>query len=296
MKIYVRRDCKTVNEAVSAANAGDTIIIPSGVYKEKINICKKNISLIGDGFVTVTYDAAAGNTDSRGIEYNTFTSATVTVDKSAEGFKAENITFENSYNRIDSGRKVTQALAMSCAADGAVFDHCNFLGWQDTLYLCGESHQYVNDCYIEGSVDFIFGDATVLFEDCDINCVREKSYITAASTADTSEAGFVFYHCYISACDNCGNIYLGRPWRAHTDGVNSHTAFIECTYNFDCAAEGWLPWHLEPGTEADNTRYLEYKNIDEHGHLIDVSKRVPWSRQLTHDEAEKLMSFVASKK
>ncbi len=255
MNIYVRYDYKTVNEAIFNASDGDKIIIPSGVYKEKINITKKNISLIGDGFVTITFDAASGNLDPDGNKYDTFSSATVTVDESAAGFRAENITFENSYNRIDSDIKVTQALAVSCGADGTVFDHCNFLGWQDTLYLWGSScRQYVNDCYIEGSVDFIFGDATVLFEDCDINCVREKSYITAASTAETSEAGFVFYHCYISACENCGNIYLGRPWRAHTDGINSHTAFIECTYNFDCAAEGWLPWHLEPGTEADKNR------------------------------------------
>lgn len=296
MKIYVRRDYKTVNEAVSAAHDGDEIIIPSGTYKEKINISKKNITLTGDGFVTITYDAASGTLDPNGEEYNTFTSATVTIDGNAAGFKADNITFENSYNRIDPDIKVTQALALSCAADGAVFDNCNFLGRQDTMYLCGATHQYVNECYIEGSVDFIFGDATVLFEDCDINCVREKSYITAASTAETSRAGFVFYHCYISACEGCGNIYLGRPWRAHTDGINSHTAFIECTYNFDGAAEGWLPWHLEPGTESANTRYLEYGNIDGHGHLADTSKRAPWSRQLTKDEAEELMSFVASRR
>lgn len=296
MNIYVRHDYKTIADAVLAADSGDTIIIPSGIYNEKIEISKKNITLIGDGYVTITYDAAAGNCDENGTEYTTFTSATVTVTENAEGFKAENITFENNYNRVDIDKPVTQALAISCAADGATFDHCNFLGKQDTMYLCGKSHQYITDSYIEGSVDFIFGDATVLFEECDINCVREKSYITAASTSESSEAGFVFYHCYISACEKCDNIYLGRPWRAHTDGVNSHTAFIECTYNLDIAPEGWLPWHLEKGTEKENTRYLEYRNIDHHGHEIDISQRVPWSRQLTHEEAEKLMSFVAGKR
>ena len=120
----------------------------------------------------------------------------------------------------------------------------------------------------------------------------QKSYITAANTSENKEAGFVFYHCYISANENCECIYLGRPWRAQDDGINSHTAFIECTYNFDCAPVGWLPWRLEEGTEAKNTRYLEYNNTDSHGHLIDVSERAGWSRQLTHDEAETLMSYV----
>ena len=133
MNIYVRRDYKTVKSAVEAANDGDIIVIPSGIYKEKINIAKKNLTLVGDGFVTLTYDAASGNSDENGVEYNTFTSATVTVEETAVGFKAENITFENSYNRIDSDRAVTQALAISCGADKSVFHHCNFLGWQDIL-------------------------------------------------------------------------------------------------------------------------------------------------------------------
>lgn len=295
MKIYVRDDYKTVKDAVLAAKSGDIIVIPSGIYKEKINISKNDINLVGDGIVTITYDAAAGNLDEDGNEYNTFTSATVTIDEEVTGFKAENITFENSYNRTDPDRKVTQALAISSGADRAVFDNCNFLGWQDTVYLCGKNkYQYFNDCYIEGSVDFIFGDATVLFENCDINCVRSKSYITAASTAEDSNVGFVFYKCYITANEKCDNIYLGRPWRAHTEGVNSSTAFIECTYNFDCADEGWLPWHLSEGTESGNTRYYEYNNYDSHGRQVDISKRAAWSRQLTHKQAEDIMRDVTA--
>lgn len=295
MKIYVRHDYKTVKDAVLAAKTGDIIVIPSGIYKEKINISKNDITLVGEGIVTITYDAASGNLDEDGIEYNTFTSATVTIDESVVGFKAENITFENSYNRTTSDIKVTQALAISSGANAAIFDNCNFLGWQDTVYLCGKNkYQYFNDCYIEGSVDFIFGDATVLFENCDINCVRSKSYITAASTAEDSHVGFVFHRCYISANEKCDNIFLGRPWRAHNDGVNSSTAFIECTYNFDCAKIGWLPWHLAEGTEADNTRYYEYNNRDAHGHFVDTSERASWSKQLTYDQSKEIMKQVTA--
>lgn len=293
MNIYVRQDYKTVAEALQSAQDGDIIIIPSGIYYEKLTVDKKNIKLIGEGFVTLTYDAASGNISVTGEKYDTFSSPTVTITEEAAGFVAENITFENSYNRIDPDRKVTQAVAVSCGAD-AVFNNCNFLGCQDTLYVHGGSKQYFYDCYIEGSVDFIFGDATALFDECDINCIRSKSYITAASTPENTRAGLVFYNCYIGANPGCENIYLGRPWRAHTEGVRSHTAFIECTYNFDCAPEGWLPWHVEPGEETDNIRYEEYGNTNLHGDPVYVENRAPWSKQLSKDEAEALMGYMGN--
>ncbi len=292
MNIYVRQDYKTVSEAVSAANDGDTIIIPSGIYREKITVTKKDLSFVGEGVVTLTYDGASGEPDRLGGVYDTFSSATVTITETAENFKAENITFENSYNRADGDVPVTQAVALSCGADGAAFYNCNFLGWQDTLYLHGDSKQFFLDCYIEGSVDFIFGDSSVLFEDCDINCLRSKSYITAANTGEDNPVGFVFYHCYISANSNCGEIYLGRPWRAERPGINSATAFIECTYNADMAPAGWLPWRLEVGTEKSNTRYFEYKNTDSSGSLADTRSRAEWSKQLTRDEAEDIMRYI----
>lgn len=291
MNIIVRKEHKTIMSALEAARPGDTLILPSGIYYEKVYVDKPDISFIGDGHVTITYDAASGEPAPGGGSYDTFSSATLTIKEGAKNFKADNITIENSYNRLGPDRKVTQAVALSCGADGAAFYDCNILGWQDTLYLSG-GRQFFLDCYIEGSVDFIFGDAQVLFEDCDINCVRERSYISAANTSERDPAGFVFYHCYISACEGCGEIYLGRPWRAEREGINSATAFIECAYNCDIAAAGWLPWHLEPGEEALNTRYFEYKNTNGHGGPADTSGRTEWSRQLTRAEAEELMSYI----
>lgn len=291
MNIIVRRDFNTINEAVSAAQRGDNIIIPSGVYPEKVTVDKEDLSFTGDGFVTITYDAASGKLTQSGGIYDTFSSATLTVTEAAANFRADNITFENNYNRIDSARPLTQAVAVSCGADYASFENCNFLGCQDTLYV-HSGGMFFHDCYIEGSVDFIFGNAQALFEDCDINCVRSGSYITAANTSEKSDTGLVFYHCYISANEGCSDIYLGRPWRAEKDGINSAAAFIECTYNFDCTPEGWHPWNLQPGTEQENTRYFEYKNEDLHGRRADISGRAPWSRQLSRSEAESIMRIA----
>lgn len=287
MEIYIRNDFKTIGEAIRAAKDGDTIVIPSGIYREKIYITQKNLTLIGDGHVTITYDAGSGNPRDNGELYNTFTSATVTVESGADNFRAENIIFENNYNRRDSDKKVTQALAMSCGAD-AYFENCSFLGWQDTLYVCGKTKQYFKNCYIEGSVDFIFGDAGAVFDGCHINCVRKGSYISAASTDKTSEYGLVFYKCNITANHGCDGIYLGRPWRAEHENVRSHTAFIECVYDFDDLPCGWLRWHAPDGLELDRIRYEEFGNVRPDGSAVLTDGRAVWSREITSEEAAQL--------
>lgn len=291
MNIYVREDYKTMTEALAAASDGDTLYIPSGIYREKIYVKNKNITFIGQGDVTLVYNAGAGNLDENGIMYDTFTSATVTVCEGADGFRAENITFENNYNREDIDIKVTQGLAISCGAD-AVFENCRFLGKQDTVYVWGRTTQYYTDCYIEGSVDFIFGDASALFENCHINCVREKSYISAASTEKDRDYGLVFYKCNITANHNCDNIYMGRPWRAELPGIQSHTAFIECIYDFDGNPEAWLIWHAPPGHEREKIRYEEYGNVKPDGSAIDVSGRIDWSYQISREQAERIVRLA----
>ncbi len=287
MDICVCGDIKTIGEALSLAKDGDTVVVPSGIYREKLYINQKNLTLLGDGHVTITYDAASGNPRPDGELYDTFTSATVTVESGADNFRAENIIFENNYSRENPGQKVSQALAMSCGAD-AKFENCSFLGWQDTLYVCGATKQYFKNCYIEGSVDFIFGDAGAVFDRCRINCVRKGSYISAANTDKTSEYGLVFYKCDITANRGCGGIYLGRPWRAEYENVRSHTAFIECVYDFDGEPCGWLQWHAPDGLQLDRIRYEEFGNVYPDGTPVRTDGRAEWSRQISQKEAEEL--------
>lgn len=311
MNIYVSKDgseayCK-VADALENAKDGDTIIIKSGVYEERLYISTPNLTMIGEGDVTLTYFNAAeqrveGSDEfldyiikkskggyeceitSETETYNTFTSSSVTILQSADNFRAENITFENSWNRADDERKVTQALAVACGAN-AVFDNCAFLGKQDTLYVRGNVKQHFYKCFIEGTVDFIFGDATALFEDCKINCVRDKSYISAASTDKDTKFGFVFLNCDITA-PGMKNIYLGRPWRAEYPNVCSHTAFINCIYDFDGNPEAWLRWHAPEGREREKVRYEEYGNTYRNGDPVDVSGRIDWSYQLDAETAK----------
>ena len=136
----------------------------------------------------------------------TYQSATVHVE--AQEFEAQAITFENTYGHG------SQAVALSLRTDQAIFHDCRFLAWQDTLYA-SSGRMYLQDCFIEGDVDFIFGDAKAIFEACEIHS-RGPGYITAQGrTSPDKRSGFVFRHCRLTGNKTGKGLYLGRPWRPY---------------------------------------------------------------------------------
>ncbi|HET8829828.1 MAG TPA: pectinesterase family protein [Pelobium sp.] len=269
-------DFITVQEAVNAVvdNSENVtkIFIKKGVYKEKVivPITKKNIWLTGeDKHKTIlTYDDYASKLDANGKNIGTSGSSSIFVY--ADGFSAENITFEN------SAGPVGQAVAVRITGDKAHFKNCRFLGFQDTLYTHGDgTRQYYENCYIEGTTDFIFGAATALFKNCEIFCKKGGQFITAASTPQTSRFGYVFLDCKISGADGI-SYYLGRPWRPYAKVV-----FINCEMPAFIKPEGWDFW----GKEANKSTafYAEYQNS---GAGYQPNSRVEWSHQLSEEEAK----------
>jgi pectinesterase len=171
---------------------------------------------------------------------------------------------------------VGQAVAVWVDGDKAAFVNCRFLGFQDTLYTFGRgSRQFYKGCYIEGTVDFIFGSSTAWFEDCDIFCKR-GGYVTAASTPDTARFGYVFSHCRIGGDAPAGSFGLGRPWRPY-----AKTVFLHCELGAMIRPEGWDPWDKESNKKT--AYYAEYQSS---GPGAAPNKRVPWSHQLTEAEAQ----------
>ena len=165
-------DFFTIQEAIDAVpdysgNHRTTILVREGEYKEKVVVppSKINLSLIGQGEVVLTYDDYASKKNIYGDEIGTTGSSSCFIY--APDFYAENITFAN-----EAG-PVGQAVACFVAGDRAIFCNCRFLGNQDTLYTYGEGRQYYKGCYIEGTVDFIFGKSTALFSDCTIHSKRK---------------------------------------------------------------------------------------------------------------------------
>lgn len=267
----------TVQEAINATpdfrKKTTRILIKKGIYKEKIIVSgtKQYIQIIGEQNqkVILTYDDFAQKQNNFGEEIGTSGSSTIFIY--GDGFYAQNITFENSSGPIG------QAVAAWVAADKAIFQNCVFLGFQDTLYTYGKgARQLYLNCFIEGTVDFIFGSSTAWFEKCTLRC-KNSGYITAASTPIDIKNGYLFNQCQIIGNQSTGKFYLGRPWRPYAKVVFIHTempAFID--------PRGWDNWR---NIENEKTTYFaEYGNK---GLGSNMENRVPWIHNLTETEAAK---------
>jgi len=263
---------KTVQEAVMAvrdySDVQVNIYIKKGVYKEKLIIPaqKIRIRLMGEDKenTILTYDDYSG----KGA-INTYTSHSVLVQ--GNEFIAENLTFENSAGAVG------QAVALHVEADRVIIKNCKILGNQDTLFPSADtSRQYYTDCYIEGTTDFIFGAATVVFERCHIHS-KKNSYITAASTTANQAFGFVFFDCKLTADPNVKKVYLGRPWRPFAKTVFIHTEMAE-----HILPQGWSVWN-----KNDNHKHTYYAEYGSFGQGFVKEQRIDWSHQLTKKELKK---------
>jgi pectinesterase len=278
----------TVNDAAglqaaldAAGPEGAVIRLRPGIYRQVFTIAKPRIQLRGLGAkpqdVVVTFDNSAGTAGS------TTKSASVTV--SGDDFYAENLTFENSFSR---NRPLTQegsqAVAIKITGDRAVFRSVRFLGYQDTLYSTNGRH-YFSECYIEGNVDFIFGNARAYFDRCEIRALKHQVvYLTAQSrlTAD-EKSGYVFDHCRITAESAADRVYLGRPWRAYSTVV-----FLNTEMPAVIVPEGWHEWEHDGKPSLPTSFYAEYRSTG-------PGARPESRRQLTEAEAARFMlpTFLA---
>ena len=273
-------DFKTVGEAIEAAdtkNGAVIIYIKKGIYKEKLVIpsSKPGLKFVGEDKETtiLTYDDYSGKADPNSTK-NIGTSTSYTLLIRANDVKIENLTIENSWS--EKG----QAVSLHVKASRFIIKNCKILGCQDTLLTDGDgTYQYYENCYIEGTTDFIFGPATAVFVDCVIKS-KLNSYVTAASTPENQEFGYVLMNCKLIADSNVTKVFLGRPWRPYAKVV-----FLECELGNHILPEGWNPWP-DPRFE-DKTKtvyYAEYKNK---GMGAKTDQRVAWSHQLVKKDAKK---------
>lgn len=245
-------DFFTVQEAINAVpdfrkEGRATIYIRKGVYKEKLIIpaSKINVSLIGAEGAVISGDDYASKPNRFGENMSTSGSASCYIY--APDLICENLTFENTAGRVG------QAVACFVAGDRVIFRNCRFLGNQDTLYNFGKHcRQYFEDCYIEGTVDFIFGSSTAVFNRCTVHSLS-KGYLTAPSTPQDEAYGYVFIDCRLTAADGVEKVYLARPWRPYAKSV-----FIHCEMGGHILPVGWHNWNKK---DAEKTIFFaEYEN------------------------------------
>lgn len=298
---------RTVQAAIDAAPAGTgaerTVIrIAPGTYHERLTVpaAKTFLTLRGDGAaardVVLQFDLTAKSPKpggEPGATVGTTGSASTTV--LADDFSAENLTFKNS-----SADNVAQAVALKTAGDRMVFDRCRFWGFQDTLYATG-GRQYFRACEITGDTDFIFGNATAVFDRCTINCSGPGGYYLAPNTAPATPVGFVLLHCTLTTEPNRdvdpatgrrystveriddAHVFFARPWqyaRTRPSATLLHTKLAGAL-----APVGWHPWDKNNTDPAATTRFAEFGSVDATGAPADVSARAPWAKPLTADDA-----------
>jgi pectinesterase len=269
------------------------------------------IKMIGDDADTtiLTYNLTHNTPGPDGIPIGTARSASVTVR--SNDFEADNITFANS-----TPRDISQAVAIATEGDRQIYRQCRFLGWQDTLFTNGGpppltpgdtrpsggnrphpgipsgpattasptgtwcNRLYFEDCYIEGGVDFIFGDSTAVFQHCNIRS-KKAGYLTAASTLEDAKYGYVFMNCELTANEDVkdGSVYLGRPWRDY-----SNVTYMNCWMGPHINKVGWSTWSTVP-QRIHTVRYAEYNST---GPGASPKTRVSWIHLLTDDQAKEI--------
>ncbi len=245
--------------------------IAPGIYHERVMVTQNRPRTTFHGTGKKPDDVvitASQNATSAG---GTFFSSTAVI--SSDGFDADNITFQNAAGNTG------QAVAVTVRSDKAIFKHCRFLGDQDTLFA-DFGRQYYVDSYIEGGVDFIFGNAAAVFADDEIHIIR-PGYLTAQSrTALTQETGYVFLRDRITAGDlGAKTFYLGRPWRPH-----SRVIFLSSEFPASLNPQGWSPWTRDGSIET-----AFYGERDNTGPGARPKERLTGSHQLTAKESAEFL-------
>lgn len=285
-------DYHTIQEAIESleqepSSQADTLYILSGVYNEAVRIYRSYLTIIGIGSVEIVMNRYAKERDETGEEINTF--ATPTLFLGGSQLVLENLVITNSAGQ---GENIGQAVAVYAHCDQTVFRNCTFKGHQDTLFTgplppaprerstfggipLKEHHshyrQLYQNCYIEGTVDFIFGGATAYFEHCEIRSLRhsenQAGYVTAASTPEGYLYGYVFKNCFLTAVPDIHPVFLGRPWREY-----ARTIFVGCQMGQHIHPLGWDNWNNRANEQT--VCYQEYEVKDA---AAVRSKRVPWA-------------------
>lgn len=263
---------KTIAEAIKKAPENSdrrTIIyVRAGRYEEsnlKVGRKKRNLMFIGDGKGKTVI------TGGRNVFDKLTTFHTASFAATGAGFIARDMTFENY-----AGPGKHQAVALRVGADHAVVYRCNVIGYQDTLYV-HSNRQFFRECDIYGTVDFIFGNAAVVFQNCSIYARKpmatQKNTITAQNRKDPNQnTGISIHACRLYAAPDLqqskGSIptYLGRPWKLYSRVVYMLTYMGDHIH-----PRGWLEWN---GAFALDTLYYgEYMNS---GPGSAVGQRVKW--------------------
>lgn len=272
-----------INAAPSNRTTPYRILVRKGKYVEKVTIPnnKPFLYIIGEGIndVVFSWDDYAGKPGVTEI-------ATITINSNDCLFM--NLTVENSWGRKNDG---PQALAVKATGDRIIFKNCKMVSGQDTVMAHGNGkRQYFRNCYIDGNTDYIYGSAIAVFDSC-VLFNRDRvdgsngGVFTAASTPAGQTYGYVFRDCLLPNNNGQTTYTLGRPWGNSEPPHTSETkvVFLNCRMGTTVKPDRWQVWST--GTDTSLITYAEYKTRYFNGGLVDLSKRLSWTKEFTDAQA-----------
>ncbi|KAD5318003.1 hypothetical protein E3N88_17949 [Mikania micrantha] len=274
-------DSTTLQAAVDMVPVNNSVrvkiyVLP-GIYREKVTVpaSKPYVSFIGDpnhaSETVISWNDKASDRYKDGTELGTYRTASVAIE--SDYFCASGITIENTVVAVAGGYKM-QAVALRIAGNKAVLYRVRILGTQDTLLDETGSH-YFYRCYIQGSVDFIFGNSRSLYKECSLHSVADKYGAIAAHhrNSEEEETGFSFVNCSVTGSGVA--LFLGRAWGNYSRAVYSY-----CDIDNIIDPSGWSDWN-QPWRQRTAV-FGEYECT---GKGADRKKRVPWSKSFHFEEA-----------
>ncbi|KAF7147210.1 hypothetical protein RHSIM_Rhsim03G0208400 [Rhododendron simsii] len=278
---------EAIKKAPEHSDRRTIIYVKAGKYEEedlKVGRKKTNLMFIGDGKGKTVITGGKSVAD----KITTFRTASFAA--TGNGFIARDMTFENY-----AGPSKHQAVALRIGADHAVVYRCEILGYQDTLYVHSQ-RQFYRECDIYGTVDFIFGNAAVVLQNCNIYARKpmasQKNTITAQNRKDPNQnTGISIHACKIlatpdlEASKGAVKSFLGRPWKKY-----SRTVYMLSSIGGHVDPRGWLEWNGD--FALDTLYYGEYMNS---GPGAGVSQRVKWPGYRVITSASEASKFTVAK-
>ncbi|XVE85288.1 hypothetical protein DITRI_Ditri17bG0079800 [Diplodiscus trichospermus] len=266
---------KAIDSVPSSNAAWTRIHVKAGVYSEKVNIPQDKTKILLEGESSRTTIIQFGDFGDP-IKSTTFS-------LNAEDFVAKDITFQNTHN-LRLGIKMTWAPAALINADKVSFYRCGFISLQDTL-TDSKGRHYFENCYIQGAMDFIWGNGKSIYQGCTLNVTASligegsTAYITAQARDSMNDStGFVFKNCSILGT---GPAYLGRAYKQY-----ARVLFYQTSMSNIIVPEGWSAWH-----NVGKENSIVYAEGECEGPGADKSKRVPWEKNLSPRDLSVLVNI-----